>query len=250
MLSNDNYVIGRFAYAVYDEGGLLDINAAGYSSTTGLTPDQIQALKGTLAGADPTMMTQMGIDSNALVAWRNASTGTTPASYLSYVTNAASTNGFLQIATGDRMFLNRQDLIKAAQNGTAGLTTNALPNLATFTRESTMPSWSPTTNAPSGGLYNYAGNARRFHGDAIFLQCPKPESFRRGGSFREPRNCHQLPFRRHLLYLYRAGQRCSSSTPVSPRSDQLAGTHRAQRGGWRNKGEYPGLLWINLGNRK
>ncbi len=30
---NPNYVVGRYAYVVYDEGGLLDANAAGYPST-------------------------------------------------------------------------------------------------------------------------------------------------------------------------------------------------------------------------
>jgi len=29
---NDNYVVGRYAYTVYDTSGLLDINVAGYPS--------------------------------------------------------------------------------------------------------------------------------------------------------------------------------------------------------------------------
>ena len=32
--TNQNYVIGRYAYAIYDEGGLLDMNVAGHPATT------------------------------------------------------------------------------------------------------------------------------------------------------------------------------------------------------------------------
>ena len=32
--TNGNYVVGRYAYAAYDEDGLLDINVAGYPSPT------------------------------------------------------------------------------------------------------------------------------------------------------------------------------------------------------------------------
>ena len=32
------YAVGRYAYAVYDEGGLLDINVAGYPTSTGPSP--------------------------------------------------------------------------------------------------------------------------------------------------------------------------------------------------------------------
>ena len=41
--TNTTYAVGRYAYAVYDEGGLLDINVAGYpipstcASTRGTT---------------------------------------------------------------------------------------------------------------------------------------------------------------------------------------------------------------------
>jgi hypothetical protein len=33
--TNSNYVVGRYAYAVYDEGGLLDVNVAGYPYVSG-----------------------------------------------------------------------------------------------------------------------------------------------------------------------------------------------------------------------
>lgn len=156
LASNTNYAIGRFAYAIYDQGGLLDITVAGHRNN--LTALEYNQLKGTLAGADLRVITNGAgvqlIDPDALVAWRNKTTGVSAATYLNYVTNFASTNGFRKVYPGDTTFLSRQDLIKAALNNSAGFNTNALPVLTTFTREKNAPSWGPTTNV--GGAYNYA----------------------------------------------------------------------------------------------
>ena len=85
-------VIGRYAYAVYDEGGMLDVNVAGFpfyvSSTVSPTPAPTPGLslsdigrKGSLAFADlraiPTtasgaLLSAGGI--NAIVGWRNFAT--------------------------------------------------------------------------------------------------------------------------------------------------------------------------------
>jgi len=157
--ANTNYVVGRIAYAVYDESGLLDITAAGYDPSALTTPSQVQPIKGTLAGAD---LTQVGISSpTTFVQWRNAASAASASSYVTYLngTNFASTNGFLQVYPGDSTFLSRQDLIKAAQNGTAGLTTSALTNLTTFTRELNAPSWAPSLNGTAANKYKYANNA-------------------------------------------------------------------------------------------
>ncbi len=158
--ANPNYAVGRIAYAIYDEGGLLDINSAGYTNTISpLSTAQLAQIKGTLAGAD---LTQIPGITNApmLIQWRNAaSAGTTASNYVYYVTNFASSNGFQQVYPGDSTFVSRQDLIKAAQTGAEGFTTNALPNLATFTREINAPTWAPTTNAPASTAYSYAANA-------------------------------------------------------------------------------------------
>ncbi|MEI9999204.1 MAG: hypothetical protein WDO13_08520 [Verrucomicrobiota bacterium] len=53
-VTNNNYAVGRYAYAVYNEGGLLDMNVAGYPS--GLTTAQTSN-KSSLALAD---LTQVG----------------------------------------------------------------------------------------------------------------------------------------------------------------------------------------------
>jgi hypothetical protein len=188
---NTNYVLGRVAYAIYDEGRLLDVTAAGYASdatgTGSLTPVQLSQIKGTLAGAD---LTQVGISSpKAFVQWRNAASAASANAYVSYVTNFASTNGFLQVAQGDSTFLGRQDLIRAAQNNIAGLSTSALTNLTTFTRELNAPSWAPSVNgvatikkvAPAQsvvGGYSYAINSLNLTGSpfstAAGKQNPNP----------------------------------------------------------------------------
>jgi len=155
---NPKYAIGRFAYAIYNVGGLLDATVAGFPSS--LSARQVNQLKGTLASAD---LSAVGItDANAFMSWRNATTAASTSSYLSYVTNAASTNGFLKVFPGDTTFLSRQDLIKAAVAGSiVGLTTNALPNLTVFTREKNAPSWGPSLNAGTvaGFNFDYQNNA-------------------------------------------------------------------------------------------
>ena len=152
--TNSGYVLGRFAYAVYDEGSLLDITSAGYPSAL-ITPDQLQEIKGTLASAD---LSGLGIDVKELVDWRNAATGKSGTGYIDYIKNTASVDGFTTVAAGDTTFLRRQDLIGAAKNHIAGLTTDMLPNLTTFTREHNAPGFKPaaTIDTPAGNTIDYA----------------------------------------------------------------------------------------------
>ena len=157
-LSNTNYAIGRFAYAIYDVGGLLDITVAGHPTT--LTQAQLTKIKGTLAGAD---LNAVGITNpDALVNWRNATSAANASTYLAHITNFVATNGFSKVAPGDTTFLSRQDLIKAAQQNIAGLSTGNLTNLTTFTREKNAPSWGPqaTIGSPVGNTIDYAGLAK------------------------------------------------------------------------------------------
>jgi hypothetical protein len=84
--SNANYVVGRYAFAVYDEGGLLDMNLAGYPNWTGTVagnPTQPTPTpwptnvgrKGILTFADLTALaplSQTQVDN--IVGWRNFAT--------------------------------------------------------------------------------------------------------------------------------------------------------------------------------
>jgi len=151
-LGNGNYVVGRYAYVVYDTGGLIDVNVAGYPSSAA----NIAANKGIMPWVDLTQLTNAvtQADVDNLVNWRNAANSS---AYASYVTNWA-TNGFMQVAPGDTTFLGRQELIKYAQTQNTDLT-NALPFLTTFSRELNGPTWGPETNmgtvTVNGTNYNY-----------------------------------------------------------------------------------------------
>src|SRR5439155_7637354 len=121
----DSSVVGRYAYAVYDEGGLLDMNVAGYPTGTTVTQS---GRKGSLAYAD---LTALGSSDayrlsnpdaagvyqvDRLVGWRNYATSqpnnnfpdnnfaanfqsdsTSAAAYFTSIIN--NTNGFLTAST-------------------------------------------------------------------------------------------------------------------------------------------------------
>src|SRR6266496_6720996 len=92
-----NAVIGRYAFAVYDEGGLLDMNLAGYATGTaaaggGPNPSPTPWLtnvgrKGILSFADLTALpaapstTLPQSQINSIVGWRNYATTQQPASF-------------------------------------------------------------------------------------------------------------------------------------------------------------------------
>ncbi len=146
--------IGRFAYNVYNIGGLLDANVAGFPS--GVSGTNLAAIKGTLAGADLSVIPGI-TDANAFVSWRNAANAGSASHYVAAVTNAV-TNGFLRVPPGDNRLANRQDLINLARNGSHGISTNALPYFTVFARSKNAPNWQPGTNA-TGASFQYQANA-------------------------------------------------------------------------------------------
>lgn len=179
-LTNTNAVVGRYAYAIYDEGALLDINTAGFLSTA-TTPapltynDASNGISQTVRGksftsyADLTQLPglagkQTVVDK--IVAWRNkgglaAAGGNFLKSVISYVPL-----GFLNFKPGDNPVLSRQDLIdyfkklEADDGITASSATRyvtALQCLGTFSRSVNAPSWGPREN--SADIPNYKGGA-------------------------------------------------------------------------------------------
>ncbi|MDR1191235.1 MAG: hypothetical protein LBK60_06180 [Verrucomicrobiales bacterium] len=173
LTAPDPQTIGRYACAIYDEGGLLDLNVAGHPP---LTDEQI-GVKGSLALADLTVLT--GTDNqplittsaiNALVSWRNHATmrGDAGASasadnFLNYYVGtgtlaATATNGLLTVNPlphnnrTDQAFTSRQSLIRF-QRATPGFSPDALQFLTHFTRDLEQPSFRPDPARPRNLAY-------------------------------------------------------------------------------------------------
>ncbi len=158
--------IGRFAYNVYDIGGLLDMNAAGFSpKSSGGDPDEMST-KGGLVWAD--LRSIPGINSSAYTnnaswppQWRirgnwETFTSTNTNSSLSWYNKVGWLQPYLNNngASSDRMFSSRQDLIRYARANTNTFSTNsdglfpALQYLTTFSRDANQPSHEPPTTRP------------------------------------------------------------------------------------------------------
>jgi hypothetical protein len=178
-------VLGRYAYAIYDEGGLLDMNAAGYPSPTTILQ---YGRKGSLAFADVTGLGSYGLSTTALdnvVGWRNYASSQpsgTLTSNFSFSANSTNTyynfilsdpnyiqltnyftgspltyftNSFLTTSQApvnnnrtDQAMTARQELIRLRSAVSAGISfSNALQYLGTFSREAAAgtPQWSPAT---------------------------------------------------------------------------------------------------------
>lgn len=198
--TNPSYVIGRFAYNIYDEGGLIDINAAGYPSTSN-SGDNLHTIKGTPAGINigvlPGIKTSANM--NDLVTWRNGTSKIgypqpTPSSldwYVNFVGQFGVPAGFLKPwmaadSSTDQRFLSRQDLIRYASSGQPGLQTAALPYLGTFSRDLDQPSVFPHPDRPRSlsntATDDYSGNDVIGHDDEInpsFLSIRVTKSFKR-----------------------------------------------------------------------
>ena len=178
--ANSATVVGRYAYTIYDEGGLLDANVAGYPSTS--TTNQY-AYKQATAYADLTQIGLTADQSDQLVAWRNWASsqapgdkftlpGFTAASGAAYYSNTILSNfsgflrtgGVLNRGQSDRKFTSRQELLRFLQNGILGLSPDspAYQCLGTFSRALEQPSFAPDPNRPkivTGNGGNYASGS-------------------------------------------------------------------------------------------
>jgi hypothetical protein len=179
--SPDSSVIGRYAYAVYDQDGLLDMNVAGYPTDPGPAAAVRVGRKGSVAFADLTGLSTAPLPQpqiDAVVGWRNCASAQpsgvfpnftfTAAQASNYVTFVLSnTNGFMTVAPNvwvsgsggsnaakrtDQSFVQRQQLI-AFRKATL-FSPNVLQYLSTFSRETNSPSFSPST--PPGSTIDYA----------------------------------------------------------------------------------------------
>jgi hypothetical protein len=157
---NMNFVVGRYAFAIYDEGGLLDANLVGWPSPTPGVTDI--GRKGNIAFADLTAMkyTPSGATASVstiskIVGWRNYATVQSSGSFpsLSPTPNPSlfvnyfldTTRDFRTVASTlylgrtDQAFLNRKELIEFFR--AAGPSFNMLQLLGTFSRENNLPTF-------------------------------------------------------------------------------------------------------------
>lgn len=164
--SSTNYVVGRFTYTVYNTGGLLDANIAGFS-TNKISP-ATQGTKSSIAYADLTALGLTTAQINGLISWRNAATGVssnlfdtwatginTNTSAVSKAAAEIATWGHLDALPGDNVFFSRRDLLRYL---TANSMTNAAPNLGHFSRFVEAPTWSPVNIAGSTVAYGTKAN--------------------------------------------------------------------------------------------
>jgi hypothetical protein len=193
-------VIGRYAYAIYDEGGLLDANLVGLpsptpSAVTIASPSPSRtvypARKGTVAFADVTALrltsgasTPDPLTISKIVGWRNYATtlvptnrtfpdlSPSPTEFVTYFLN--NSRDFLTVNPSanpkgrtDQAFTTRSKLIQLVVSGLgAAAVPNLLQYLGTFSRELNSPTWQSATNPIS----------RRFQLDNISLLNPTPPS--------------------------------------------------------------------------
>jgi hypothetical protein len=195
----NNTIVGRYAYAIYDESGLLDTNVVGYPTdpSAAPTPTQRVGRKGSLAYADLTALGNYPIlnpdasgvyQVDRLVGWRNYATtqptnnfpvtsppgqvfaknfqtSTTPAtSFYNFV--VSNTSGFLNARSDvsfnsrtDQMFLGRTELI--ALRNTIGTTTSFSTNTLQYLSTFSREANSPSfsPSTPPGSTINYAALA-------------------------------------------------------------------------------------------
>lgn len=162
-----DFVIGRYAYTVYDISGLLDISVAGHppvsQSATGVSDQAVldAKSKSALAFADLSMIRESPsvplIDTTTFINWRNATSAANAATFHDYVfPNDHTVRDFSKTGTGDNALFSRSDLIAAVKSGDCGISENALPYLTTFSRMKNAPSWSPTKDE---GTYPYLTDA-------------------------------------------------------------------------------------------
>ena len=148
-------VLGRYAYAIYDEGGLIDINVAGYPPDPNTTVLQYGP-KGLLSFADLTAVGMSTSSENDLVGWRNYASAQpsgsfggftfTPATATNYfnavipsTNDFLTTNGTVWNNGTDQKFVTRQMLIEYRQ--AVNFSADAMRYLGTFSRERNVSTW-------------------------------------------------------------------------------------------------------------
>lgn len=138
--ANQSFVIGRYAYNLYDLSGTLDINAAGYSIAK--AGGKLAPTKGSLAFADLSKLPGMNETiADALADWKHT-WGKDDEDYIRRAEGA----GWMSLAGNDNLFLSRQDLLRFGSRYPGAMSPQALPYLTHFSRALDAPSFRPHPN--------------------------------------------------------------------------------------------------------
>jgi len=172
-LANPKFVIGRYAYNLYETSGLIDINVAGHPA------DQPGAervgSKGSLALAELAGLPGMNAAAVAqLTAWKHpwaATTTTTAAAADTLDPNEeylrkSEGSGWRRMADNDNLFLSRQDLLDFAKLQPAALPRVSLPYLTHFSRDLNAPSYRPDPDRPKIARNAASGGNDAYNADA------------------------------------------------------------------------------------
>ncbi|HSI83825.1 MAG TPA: hypothetical protein VK970_08575 [Candidatus Methylacidiphilales bacterium] len=180
-------VFGRFAFNVYDIGGLLDINTAGYPSS--LSAGDISRIKGLQAGADLTQLSLAQTNIDKLLSFRNPGSAVNAATFKDSVTTLAQSGYLAPTATSlatsevftNNVFIGRQDLLRYAQTQNPAIA-GGLAYLTHYSRSVNAPSWSPQYNAATFGstnlaaAYKYRDNADITTASPFTVSSPNPNA--------------------------------------------------------------------------
>jgi Tfp pilus assembly protein PilX len=187
--TNTGFVIGRYAYAVYDVGGLLDINVIG-NALPG-TDNAIRGLAHQVSLASGIGGVNVPNFKN-FVTWRSAVSSA----------NANATSGggglfdpkrnFIDVPASEQAFVNRQDLLNYVAQSGSPIPSATLPFLTTFSRDLNAPSYEPNSArpklpaSPDPDLMNPALLSVRFGGNTT-LHRPEGDIIVKSGSPVMPR---------------------------------------------------------------
>jgi hypothetical protein len=205
--TNPSTVIGRASYLIYDAGGLLDANVAGYPPALTNSPSLDVSRKPGVCFAD---LGQIGLttrQTESLVGWRNYVTAGAAGDYPSYsfADNGAAyasamlgvTNGFTRVSSTnavaaapapprtDRMFSSRQEMISflsGSDPDNIPSALNALRYLTSYSRDLNQPSLIPDPARPTILRLDSGGNDSYGKDDQInpsFLSVCVTSSFTR-----------------------------------------------------------------------
>lgn len=148
---NEDLVIGRYAYQIYDVGGLLDMTVAGFNPQK--TPAETIGKKGGILMADlraiPGLSEASDSKLNELFSWRNKGPWEFIGGFFTYGERYGWRIPFTTPDDNDNTFISRSDLIHYL-NSLLGekVAAKALPYLSTFERTLDTPSYRPNPDRP------------------------------------------------------------------------------------------------------